>query len=889
MDAALEKLLHDVPDAVSARRFIGQFAAAHPSQAKKLMRSPGLLSDVVTLASYSPLLAATLQQNPEYISWLSNKRGESGSSTKEEVLESLARFAMTHSQLELQVVLARFRRRELLRIFLRDVRRLATVAEITEEISNLADAILEFALRSARQEMDNRFGTPLETDERGRSKPAEICIVALGKLGSKELNYSSDIDLLFIYSAEGETSGHGSRGTVTNREYFIKLAEYVTKLIGERIGEGAAYRVDMRLRPHGRIGALALSLADTVRYYRNEARTWERQVLIRSRASAGEQAIFKEFFRRVESSVFSPNETIENALGNVRSSKQQIDVKHLHKRGYDVKLGRGGIREIEFIAQALQLAYGGRDRWLRSPHTLISLARLADRGLISDAELTELYDAYDFLRRLEHILQMENGLQTHLLPDNPEKRAPVGRKMGFADALELEGRLKRHTDAVHRVFRRIFHDAADTSPLPADYGRPNGVSSSGRAAAAETTKLKSLQKLSPRYAEQLAKRPELFAGKAPELNNLATRDYSSLLQAAVEEPTYGRQLAELRRRWSAELLEIVAADITGAADIRSVKRLQTRLAEASIAAAAAITERQLVRRYGKFEGPLRLGVLGLGKIGGAGLDYESDLDLVMTFDDEAPTPVNLTHAEIYGRAVEIFVSVMSAMTREGNLYRVDLRLRPHGKGGPSAISRRAFVEYMRTGAAIWEMLAFVKLRAVGGDVELAREAEDEVRAVIHERAKALNPEELRQETRRMRLRLEEERSRGRRGRDVDIKYGPGGMLDIYFAMRYLQLRDDVPDDRENRSSAHMLGRLRTAGSLGAEEYEGFAGGYEFLSQVDHNLRLTVGRTTRLPAANTSALDAIAARMGLGSRSELMEKLTAHRLEIREIFDRIVSG
>src|SRR5687768_14521771 len=166
-------------------------------------------------------------QNPDYLWWLNRERAGSGVRSKDETMESLARFSLTHSQIEPNVLFARFRRRELLRIYLRDIRRLATIAEITEEISNLADAILESALKLAAREMDNRFGSPLETDEKGRSRPARFCVVALGKLGSRELNYSSDIDLIFLYSNEGKTSGRGTRGAVTNREYFVKLAEHI--------------------------------------------------------------------------------------------------------------------------------------------------------------------------------------------------------------------------------------------------------------------------------------------------------------------------------------------------------------------------------------------------------------------------------------------------------------------------------------------------------------------------------------------------------------------------------------------------------------------------------------------------------------------------------------
>jgi len=232
-------LLSKVPDPEAARRFVQQLGEKFPAKAAILNTDEALRSDVFQLVSYSPLFATTILQNPEHISWLGRERLDSKVRDKPSLLESLARFASTHSQLEPHVVLARFRRRELMRIFLRDLRRLATVAEVTEEISNLADAILEYSLDLSEQELDNRYGRPQETDERGRLKPSRLCIVSLGKLGSKELNYSSDIDLLFIYSKEGKTSSSGSRGAATNIEYYSKLAETIVKLVGGQGGEGA--------------------------------------------------------------------------------------------------------------------------------------------------------------------------------------------------------------------------------------------------------------------------------------------------------------------------------------------------------------------------------------------------------------------------------------------------------------------------------------------------------------------------------------------------------------------------------------------------------------------------------------------------------------------------
>src|SRR2546421_4428466 len=454
-----------LPDPEGARLFFERLLTEHPRASKKLAQDAGLLSDALALAAWSPLLSTTLAQNPDYIAWLARERVQMRVKSREELTESLARFSLTNSQLEPQVLLSRFRRRELLRIYLHDIRSTSTLVEITEELSNLADAILEHALNLARQDLDNRYGQPECTDEKGRTATASFSIVALGKLGSLELNYASDIDLLFLYSDEGATSGAGTRGAITNREYFNKLAEWVARIVGGQSGEGAAYRVDLRLRPFGRDGALATSLEEAVRYYRETAQAWELQTLIRSRAAAGRSALYARFSERVRNSIYARDVTVRHALANVRLAKQKIDRQHAHDSGgFNVKLGRGGIREIEFIAQALRLAFGGRDAWLRAPHTLISLGRLADRQLIRERERTKLSDAYIFLRKLEHRLQMEHGLQTHSVPDEDDQRTLVARRMDFtgADALERFNRaLHKHTSNVSAAFDRVFGKAIE--------------------------------------------------------------------------------------------------------------------------------------------------------------------------------------------------------------------------------------------------------------------------------------------------------------------------------------------------------------------------------------------------------------------------------------------
>ncbi len=358
----------------------------------------------------------------------------------EELEESLARFALTHSRVAPPVLLARFRRRELLRIYLHDLRHTTNIVETTEELSNLADAVLRYALGLAQQELENLYGSPQRADERGRRGAAAFSVVALGKLGSRELNYSSDIDLLFLYSDDGETTGKGERGPVTNREFFCKLAERVARIVGQPSGEGAAYRVDLRLRPHGRDGALACSLAEALRYYRETAHPWELQTLIRARASAGSPALFARFAEETRARIYRADVTIARALADVRLAKQKIDRQHGDAaRGFNVKLGRGGIREIEFIAQALQLAYGGRDPWLHAPHTLISLGRLADRRLVTERERTRA------LRRLHLPAHARTPRADGARPANPPRprRRPATHRGRAPHALRRRRRARR--------------------------------------------------------------------------------------------------------------------------------------------------------------------------------------------------------------------------------------------------------------------------------------------------------------------------------------------------------------------------------------------------------------------------------------------------------------
>ncbi|MDX6271470.1 MAG: [glutamine synthetase] adenylyltransferase / [glutamine synthetase]-adenylyl-L-tyrosine, partial [Acidobacteriota bacterium] len=459
-----------------------------------------------------------------------------------------------------------------------------------------------------------------------------------------------------------------------------------------------------------------------------------------------------------------------------------------------------------------------------------------------------------------------------------------------------------NTNAAARI-ARLLHDAAHDSLNPR-----RALSYVARVAASldksstnvelSEESLRALVRLcgaSEFFGEMIAGNPALI----PALVNAGgeasgERDYRALLRREIDrESSFRAELIALRRTWAQLLVETGARDARGELSHAESNRSQTELAAASINAAYFIARRELARRYGNLAAGPRLAVLALGRLASGGMDYGSDLDLVIIYDARVRSPVSaLTKDEAYTRLVELMVSALSSLTRAGYVYRVDLRLRPDGKNGALVRSDASFVEYLRARTGVWEWLAYVKLRAVGGDLELGRAAEAAARRVIHEAARACDAEELRRETRRVRERLEHERgvAGGVAGRGaIDIKFGAGGMLDVYFAARYLQLRDDVRDAGADRSTRTTLARLRDAGSLDAETHRTLSEGYDTLRALDHHLRLIAGRSSRLPAAPDHAvLRDLARSVGHDSAAALTDTLRARMSAIRAAYDRITT-
>ncbi len=370
--------------------------------------------------------------------------------------------------------LRKFKQREMLRIAARDLARLSHVVEITREISDVADVCLQGVYRLCAARLRARLGQPWHLDADEKWRETEFCVIGLGKLGGQELNYSSDVDVIFVYSEEGnvfqappgpgEQTGRG----LSNHQFFVRLAEAMIAEIGKLTPDGALFRIDLRLRPEGKAGPLARSLAGYENYYAQWGQTWERMMLIKARPVAGAAGVGAEFLEAAQSFRY-PRSLNPRTLREVAAVKKRIETEVVKEGELErnVKLGRGGIREIEFIVQTLQILRAGRLPFLQGAATMTVLQRLVRYSLLPAGDAVELQAAYIFLRDLEHRLQMEAGRQTHVIPTERRARQRLARLMGFETLAEFEAARRKHTGNVRRVYLQILPgDDAPVSSLP---------------------------------------------------------------------------------------------------------------------------------------------------------------------------------------------------------------------------------------------------------------------------------------------------------------------------------------------------------------------------------------------------------------------------------------
>src|SRR5271170_4261079 len=392
----LTMLLASSADPDAAIHYLVRLRQQQPEAFQRLVQNHSVLKYLITVGSYSRFLSEEILQNPQ---WLEEITGMSRVLTAGEYKKRLGKFLRNQpheaqpDSKPLALSLALYRRQQILRILLRDVLGLGSLSETTEELSNLADAILHVSYKRIRTDLVARHGTPRYIDAEGEARECGMSVIALGKLGGRELNYSSDIDLMFVYAANGETDGEHP---ISNKEFYKKVANQYTELLSTYTAEGLCYRMDLRLRPDGSLGEVCISLDGAERYYQTRARDWELQMLIKARVAAGEPEAGRELLDLVQPMIYST--TLDfSAVEEVSATRERISEKlgkrKLGKSAFDVKLAPGGIRDVEFLVQCLQRVHGGRVPWLRHGGTQLALARLYDKDLLSAAEHARLASA----------------------------------------------------------------------------------------------------------------------------------------------------------------------------------------------------------------------------------------------------------------------------------------------------------------------------------------------------------------------------------------------------------------------------------------------------------------------------------------------------------------
>jgi len=424
------------------------------------------LAQLLTICGASPFLTNIICRDPAYFRQLFGERQIDVSRSEAETLASLRALAGdTDDYPSIFKTLRRFKFAEILRIAARDLNGLASLEEVTGELSALAAASLQVAYEVARRRLVAEHGVPLMQTPQGE-READLTVIGMGKFGGRELNFSSDIDIIYFYSSDqGETAGipHG-QGGVTGKlslhAFFVKLGEMISKAVSQVTEDGFVFRVDMGLRPEGKSGDMACSLRSAEMYYESWGQSWERAAMLKARPVAGSLELGEQLLHAIEPFIYRKYLDY-NLVEDMMGMKKKIDASlaRSHEGEYNIKLGRGGIREIEFFIQALQLVYAGKNTSLRQKNSLKALATLLEARIITEDDCNALREAYRFLRTVEHRIQVVQERQTHSLPQKEEEMWALARRCGYLRANGLEKFkhvLEEHRTAVSVIYGGLF-------------------------------------------------------------------------------------------------------------------------------------------------------------------------------------------------------------------------------------------------------------------------------------------------------------------------------------------------------------------------------------------------------------------------------------------------
>lgn len=826
-------------------------------------------------------------------------------------------------------------------------------------------AAVRFLLRKAAE--GGKFNPPDPADP---AKGSGFVVLGMGKLGARELNFSSDVDLIVLYDAEIAPLPDGLEPST----FFVRITKGIVKLLQERTSDGYVQRVDLRLRPDPGATAVAISLPAALQYYESMGQNWERAALIKARPVAGDVAAGEAFLSDIAPFIWRRYLDFA-AIMDIHAMKRQI---HAHKghsniavAGHNIKVGRGGIREIEFFVQTQQLIAGGRQPDLRGRETLPMLRQLAQTGWINAKAATDLTHSYLVLRKLEHRLQMMRDEQTHTLPDDAAGLAHYARFAGFDDADQLAETLREQMRLVEGHYAALFEQAPELSGSTGSLVFTGGdddpdtiatLSGLGFSAPAEVTACvrswhfgrypatrsekarERLTELTPALLEALAKtdnpqaaflafdkflgglpagvqlfsllraNPELLAmvalimGSAPRLAGILSRRVH-VLDAMLEpefhdsvpsQETLKAQLGlvladgasyeetlDAARRFGQEQSFLIGARVlSGSVRASQAGAAYAALAELLVDRLHMAAREELARAHGKIPSGNSI-VIAMGKLGGLEMTASSDLDLILIYD--CPEEVTqsdgaraLSPAQYYMRLTQRLIAAVSAPTAEGNLYDVDMRLRPTGSAGPVATSLQSFIAYHEDSAWTWEHLALTRARVISGDEALRAATEAEIVSVLcrqRDRAKLVaDVIDIRQRIHQAKGSAE----------PWVIKTVPGGLVDIEFIAQFMQLAHAHNEpgvlDQNTRQALSKLGQHRLLDANHAETLIETCRLYHNLTQV---LRLALAEDSPIADMPDGLRERLARAANLPDFSTLDAHLRQCQAQVRDIFVQVI--
>jgi len=912
----------------SAARAERVIAAAEERDAERLARLRGarpreLARVLRACCATAPFLTATLVREPG-LSFALVEDDLALPRTLEQLGERLDAQLATAPASGLGAVLRRFKYAELARISVREASpELVPEERIQEtlgELSALAETILSRAFARVAAEFTAEVGPPRWRTPTGAVHAPRFVVLGLGKLGGEELNYSSDVDLIYVYESpppEAEPLADGPRD-LAPADYYAQLARRFGKLMAERGPEGFLYRVDLELRPEGAMSPLVPSSDRLLLYYDGYAATWERAAFMKARPVAGDLAFGWSLARQIDPMIYQGEIDIEG-VDSIREMKTRIEREHANAE-LDIKLGAGGIRDVEFVAQALQLIHGARVPQVRGRSAPGALLALADAKRIPEEMRDELLAAYRFLRRVENRLQMEDERQTHALPASGPARERLARTLfSGGDALaRFDARLETVRAAVRGRFDALVQRPSGGAQLldhmrqqaPRLFAAPRmaeqltaladrvaaEIAASPDPARATNNWLRFVEGVGGRsfYFGLLLDRPELVSrivslfalsrflsdvvARVPVLIEpifsdptrfLATRaELEHDLAALRAERARGAvadeeaALAALRLFQQRELVNIGLLDLSEKIAQGEVEAALTDVAEVCLTSALEIARAQLARAARGAHEAITRGeflIVGMGKLGSRELGYGSDLDVIFLYDLPGAAADDVALAqEPFVRLAQKFSWALQTRTGEGICYEVDAQLRPSGNQGVLVTSLAGFERHHETQAQLWERQALLRARAVAGSAPLAARFEALRLRLLARPLPAGAAAEVDRVRRRVESELAHESAQRR-----NLKLGRGGLFDVETIVQLLALQHGAahPELFEVATTATSIERCAARDLLTPEQAKALRGGWMFLQRLASRLRIVENRSISDLAADRADLDSVARSLG----------------------------